>query len=209
VSQNKKIPMVVSSPRKQARGRGRRLRVLTWEEVGRPWPPGRESLLDGPRQNEQLRLALVERLLAGEGERREVSVYPKLSKRDFERTQLVVATVAPHLTPEIELLMRVNYRWPRNTRGHPCDPMTERAALAFELLRCCRVRRPTRTIQPILKRIGKHVTEESIERDYRRRNNGRVVRVPGGVVTQVPARDIHRILLWRLHSLLASAPVTS
>jgi hypothetical protein len=201
--------MVVSSPRKQARGHGRRLRVLTWEEVGRPWPPGRESLLDGPRQNERLRLALVESLLAGEGERREVSVYPRLSKRDFERTKLVVATVAPHLTPEIELLMRVNYRWPRNTTGHPRDPMTERAALAFELLRCCRVRRPARTIQPILKRIGKHVTEESIERDYRRRNKGRVVRVPGGVVTQVPARDIHRILLWRLHSLLSLAPVTA
>lgn len=80
-------------------GRGRRLRVLTGEEVGRPWLPGGEGLLDSPRQNEKFRLALVERLLTGEGEERKVSAYPRLSKRDFERTKLVVAEVAPCLAP--------------------------------------------------------------------------------------------------------------
>jgi hypothetical protein len=207
MAKTRQFPRVLSGSPKQGTEHVRHLPRISWEQLGRPWPPGRESLLDGPRQNEQLRLSLVERLLSGEGERREASPYPKLSKRDFERTKLVVATVAPHLTPEIEFLMKVNYRWPRNKTGHPRDPMSEDAALAFELLRSCRVRRPARTIQPILGKMGKQVTEESIERDYRRRNKGRLVRVPGGFVSQVPAGDIHRVLLWRLHSLLSLSPV--
>lgn len=209
MTKTRKFPRIVSGSPNRVTGRGRRLRSISWEEVGRPWPPGGERLLDGPRQNGQLRLALVKRLLAGEGERREASPYPKLSKRDFERTKLVVATVAPRLTPEIEFLMTVNYRWPRNKTGHPRDPMTEDAALAFDLLRCCSVRRPARTIQSILEKMGKHVTAESIERDYRRRNKGRLVREAGGFLSQVPAGDLHRVLLWRLHSLLSLSPVTA
>jgi hypothetical protein len=208
MAKTRKFSRIVSASPNRITGRGRRLRSISWEEVGRPWPPGGESLLDSPRQNEQLRLALVERLLVGEDERREASPYPKLSKRDFERTKLVVATVAPHLLSEIEFLMTVNYR-PRNTKGRPHDPMTERFALVFELLRCCHVRRPARTIQSILEKMGKYVTKESIERNYRRRNKGRLVRVAGGFVTQVPAGDIHRVLLWRLHSLLSVSQVTA
>ncbi len=209
MSQCKTIPKVVSASRKQARGRKRQLPILTWEQVGRPWPPGGESLLDGPRQNEQLRLDLVKRLLAGEGEQREPSPYPRLSKRDLERTNLVVRTLAPERATEIEFLIRVKYPRPRNMPGHPRDPMTERAALAFELLKCCRVRRPGQTVHGILKNMGKHITEESIEREYRRRNKLRLVRAPGGLITQIPARDIHRVLLWRLYTLLSRASVTA
>jgi hypothetical protein len=209
VSQTKKIPRIVSASHKQARECKRRLRVLSWEQVGRPWPVGGESLLDGPRQNERLRLALVKRLLAGEGEEREASSNTRFSKRDFERTSLVVRTFAPHLAPEIEFLIRVKYPRPRNTPGHPRDLMAEHAALAFELLKSCRVQRPAQTINAILKNMGKYITEESIERNYRRRNRVRLVRVPGGLFTQVPAGDIHRVLLWRLHSLLSLSPVTA
>lgn len=101
MAKTRKFSRIESGSPNRVTGHGRHLRSISWEEVGRPWPPGGESLLDGPRQNEQLRLALVERLLAGEGERREAFPYPKLSKRDFERTKLVVATVAPHLTSRL------------------------------------------------------------------------------------------------------------
>jgi len=208
VSQGKKISRVVSASRKEARECKRRLRVLSWEEVGRPWPPGGESLLDAPRQNEQLRQDLVKKLLTGEDEQREARAYSRFSKRDFERTSLVVRTFAPHLAPEIEFLIRVKYPRPRNTPGHPRDPMAERAALAFELLKSCYVRCPAETINSILNNIGKHITEESIERDYRRRNKVRLVRVPGGFFAQVPAGDIHRVLLWQLHALLSLSPVS-
>ena len=124
-----KIPRVPSASRKQAKTRKRRLRVLSWEQVGRPWPLGGESLLDGPRQNEQLRLDLVKRLLAGEDEQREASPYPKFSKRDIDRTNLVVRTFAPHHAPEIEVLIRVKYPRPFNLLGHPRDPMTEPSRL--------------------------------------------------------------------------------
>src|SRR6266403_1366378 len=203
-----KIPGVVSATRKQARAGKRRLPILTWEQVGRPWPPGGESLLDGPRQNEQLRLDLVKRLLAGEDEQREASPYTKFSKRDLERTNLVVQTFAPHRAPEIEFLIRIKYPRPGNMPGHPRDPMTDNAALAFELLRCCRVARPAQTVRAILKNMGKHITQESIERIYRRRNAGRVVRVGGGFISEILRGDLHRVLLWRLHTLLSSSPVT-
>src|SRR5947207_2052521 len=142
VSQNKEIPRVVSASRKQGRGCKKRLRVLSWEQVGRPWPPGGTSLLDRPRRNQQLRLALVKRLLAGEGEQLKAVPQPTFSRRDFERTNLVVRTFAPHLAPEVESLIRVKYPRPRNTPGHPRDRMAERAALAFELLKSCSVPRP-------------------------------------------------------------------
>jgi hypothetical protein len=209
VSQTRKNPPIASTSRDPVTRRKRRLRLLSWEEVGRPWPPGRESLLDGPQRNEELRLSLVKKLLAGEGEDRGLSRYPKFSKRDFERTRLVVRTFAPHHAQEIELLIHFNYPRPRNMPGHPRELMTERSALAFELLRCCRARRPAQTIQTILKNMGKHITEESIERIFRRRNAGRVVRIAGGFISQVPRGDLHRVLLWRLHSLLSLSPVTS
>jgi hypothetical protein len=203
VSQSKKNSRIASASRNQTKRRKRRLRLLTWEEVGRPWPPGREGLLDGPQQNKELRLDLVKKLLAGEGDQSDLHFYPKFSSRDFERAALVVRTFAPHRAPEIELLIRFNYPRPRNMPGHPREPMTERAALAFELLKCCRVPRPAQTIHAILKTLGKHITEESIERNYRRRNKVRLVRVPGGVMTQIPASDLHRMLLWRLHCLFS------
>lgn len=206
MSQSKKSSRIASASRNRPTGLRRRLRLLTWEEVGRPWPPGREKLLDDPRRDEELRLRLVKRLLAGGGEEPEPPTYPKFSQRDFERAKLVVRTFAPHHAPEIELLISSNYRRPRNTPGHPRELMTERAALAFELLRCCRVRRPADTIHAILKNMGKHITEESIERNYRRRNTIRLVRVPAGFITQIPAGDIHRILLWRLYSFLRDTP---
>lgn len=181
--------------------------VITWEQVCRPWPGGGGSLLDAPRQDEQLRLALVERLLAGEGEQR--PDYPKFSKRDLERTNLVVAAVAPHLAFQIELAIKLSYPRRNIVPGHPSDPMTERASLAFELLRCCRVRRPARTLKRILETLEKHVTEESIERNYRRRNKGRLVRVAGGFLSQVPPGDLHRVLLWRLQSLLSPSPAST
>jgi hypothetical protein len=164
VSQTRKNPPIASAARNQVTGGKRGLRLLSWEEVGRPWPPGPERLLDGPKQNEELRLGLVKRLLAGEGEERRLPTYPKLSKRDFERTRLVVRTFAPHHAQEIELLIHFNCPRPRNMPGHPRELMTERSALAFELLRCCRARRPAQTIHRILKNMGKHMTEESIER---------------------------------------------
>jgi hypothetical protein len=174
--------------------------------VGRPWPPGRDNLLDRPQRNEELRLHLVKRLLAGGGEEPELPTYPKFSKRDFEQTKLVIQTFAPHHAPEIELLISVNYPRRRIMPGHPREPMTERAALAFELLRSCRVPHPSSTIHAILKSMGKHITEESIERNYRRRNTLRRVRIPGGFITHVPAGDIHRILLWRLYSFFRDTP---
>jgi len=177
--------------------------------VGRPWPLGGESLLDRPRQNEQLRVALVKRLLAGEGEHSEPSHNTKFSKRDFDRTNLVVRTFAPHLASEIEFLIRVKYPRPRNTPGHPRDPMTERTALAFEFLKCCRVQHPAQTIHTILENMGKHITEESIERDYRRRNKARLGRGLAGFITQVPARDVHRLMLWQLQCLLSTPSFTS
>jgi hypothetical protein len=203
-----KIPRVPSASRKQAETRKRRLRVLSWEQVGRPWPLGGERLLDGPRQNEQLRLALGKRLLAGEGEQREVSCHTKFSDRDFVRTNLVVRTFAPHLVRKIECLIELNHPRPGNAPGHPREPMTERAALAFELLKCCGVRRPAETINAILKNLGRHITEESIERDYRRTRKVRSVRVRGAFITLVPARDIHRLMLWRLHAMLSLSLVT-
>ena len=209
MSQSKKIQRIVSGSRKQARARKARLPILTWEQVGRPWPPGGESLLDGPRRNERLRLDLVTRLLGGEDEQGEAPPYPKFSKRDFDRTNLLVRAFAPHLALEIEFLLSIKCPRPFNSPGHPRDPLTERTALAFELLKCCRVRRPAQAIHVILKNMGKHITEESIERGYRRRNRVRLVRVRGGFVTQVPTGDIHRVLLWRLHSLFSLSTVTA
>jgi len=157
------------------------------------------------RQNEQLRLDIVKKLLAGKGEEHEPPTYAKFSKRDLERANLVVRTFAPHLAAEIEVLIRVKYPGPRNRAGHPRDPLTERAALAFELLKRCRARRPAQIIHAILRDMGKHITEESIERDYRRRNRTRLVRVHHGF-TEIPAGDLHRVLLWRLHSLSSTPP---
>ena len=158
------------------------------------------------RQDEQLRLDIVKKLLAGEGEESEPPSCPRFSKRDLERANSVVRTFAPHRAREIEVLIRVKYPGMRTRPGHPRDPMTERAALAFELLKRCRARRPAQTIHAILRDMGKHVMEESIERDYRRRNRARLVRAQGGFITKIPAGDLHRVLLWRLHSLSSTPP---
>lgn len=207
MSQSKRIPRVVSPSRKLAR-RFRHLPVITWAEVGRPWPRGGESLLDGPRQNEQLRLGLAERLLAGEGDPREPSAYPRFSKRDLQRAKLVVATVAPHLAQRIELAIEFNQ--PRRREpGHPRDPMTDRIVLAYELLMSCHQRSSARVIQGILAKMGKHITEKSVERTYRRRNANRAVRLANGFLIEVPRNDLHRVLLWRLQSLLSSPQSTA
>jgi hypothetical protein len=43
--------------------------------------------------------------------------------------------------------------------------MTERAALAFELLKCCSVRLPAGIINAILKNMGRYITDESVGRN--------------------------------------------
>lgn len=208
---------------------GHRLSRVPIEQLGRSWPPGGERLLEPAKRNETIRKDVLRRLLKGEGEPPQPKKLPRFTERDLKRTREVVAAYAPHHYDEIEFFIRVKSPpdpktlartraqmrkfgiEPPRVSGRPVDPMTERRMLAVELLKCCGVEAPEKSVADECSSMREAVDTNSIKRNYLAR-----LAVPFKTNNRLRAKlrgklrdELRRRLLWRLHEMNAANAATA